>query len=433
MLQETVSRISDLNVDSLVTICNEKHRFFVADQLRASEKTNHIILEPVGRNTAPAIALAAFKEIGSDPLLLVLSADHVIKDMAAFNQAVIDAMPLAEKGKLVTFGIEPLWPDVGYGYIQRGDPVEKGFEVTSFREKPDKETAESYIETGRYLWNSGMFLFKASRYLEELNTFRNDIYEACKKAASSSFEDHGFTWIKGDEFQDCPPESIDFAVMENTSEAVVFPVNPGWSDIGSWSSLWDVSDKDQAGNVTLGDSILHDTTNSYVRADDKLVAMLGVDNLVVVATKDVVMVADKNNVHEVNKVAQRLKDSSRTEWEFHREVRRPWGKYDSVQGGERHQVKLITVNPGAKLSLQKHRFRSEHWIVVSGVARATNGEDTFLMKENESTYIPAGVVHSLENPSDEILEIVEVQTGSYLGEDDIIRLEDRYGRVQQES
>jgi mannose-1-phosphate guanylyltransferase len=427
MLQATVRRLSGLDIQASITICNEEHRFFVAEQLREIDKLGSIILEPVGRNTAPAIALAALT-VKDDPLLLVLAADHVIQDEAAFREAVIRAIPLAEAGKLVTFGIVPSAPHTGYGYIKRGKDLGEGFEVDAFVEKPSSDVAQDYFSSDDYYWNSGMFLFRASNYLEELKKFRPDILEQCQGSVMDVKTDLDFLRIDKDMFQSCPAESVDYAVMEKTLHAVVVPMDAGWSDIGSWSSLWDISEKDGEGNSTHGDVILHNTRNSYVRSDNKLVAVIGVDDLVVVSTKDALMVAHKDSVQDVKMITESLKIQARSEWQLSREVYRPWGKYDSIDGGERYQVKRITVKPGAKLSVQMHHHRAEHWVVVSGTARVTNGDKTFLLSENESTYIPVGVVHALENPGKVELELIEVQSGSYLGEDDIVRFEDRYGR-----
>ena len=430
MLQATVKRLSGLDIQSSITICNEEHRFFVAEQLREIDKLGSIILEPVGRNTAPAIALAALT-VKDDPLLLVLAADHVIQDEAAFNAAVVRAIPLAEAGKLVTFGIVPSEPDTGYGYIKRGNDFGEGFTVDEFVEKPSLEVAQGYISSGEYYWNSGMFLFRASSYIEELNKFRPDILEQCKASVMDVKADLDFLRINKETFESCPAESIDYAVMEKTSQAVVVSMDAGWSDIGSWSSLWDISEKDGDGNSTHGDVILHNTHNSYVKTDERLVAAIGVNDLVIVSTKDALMVAHKDSVQDVKIITANLKARSRREWELNHEVFRPWGKYDSIDSGDRYQVKRITVKPGAKLSVQMHHHRSEHWVVVSGTARVTNGESTFLLAENESTYIQAGIVHALENPGKVDLELIEVQTGLYLGEDDIVRFEDIYGRVTQ--
>lgn len=427
MLQSTMKRLDSLGISSTVTICNEQHRFFVAEQLREVDKLGSIILEPIGRNTAPAIALAALTT-DDDALLLVLAADHVIKDQTAFTNAVSNAVTLAESGKLVTFGIVPNETHTGYGYIKMGSKEGSGFVVDRFVEKPSSDVACNYIESGSYLWNSGMFLFKASRYLEELKKFRPDIYESCVASADELVSDLDFLRVNKEVFEKCPSESIDYAVMEKTADAVVVPMDAGWSDIGSWSSLWGVSDKDQEGNVTHGDVIIHNTKDCYVKSGDRLVAAVGLNDLVVVDTKDALMVAHKASVQDAKLIAQKLKVDERSEWELHREVYRPWGKYDSIDSGDGYQVKRITVKPGARLSVQMHHHRAEHWIVVSGSAKVTNGEKTFLLAENESTYIPVGVIHALENPGKVNLELIEVQSGSYLGEDDIVRFEDKYGR-----
>lgn len=430
MLQATFNRLDGLDIQSSVTICNEEHRFFVAEQLREIDCLGPIILEPFGRNTAPAIALAALlSQESEDPLLLVLAADHVIQNEVEFTKTVMDAIPLAESGKLVTFGIVAHEPNTGYGYIKKGEPQGPGFAVDAFVEKPSIEVAKDYLELGDYFWNSGMFLFKTSRYLEELKKHRPDIYEACQLSMESTSRDNDFLRINELAFDACPSVSIDYAVMEKTDDAVVIPMDAGWSDIGSWSSLWDISDKDDNGNATYGDVMLHESHNCYTRTDGKLVAVIGVDDLVIVSTKDVLVVAHKDSVQDVKVAAQQLKAESRTEWEHHREVYRPWGKYDSIDNGKRYQVKRITVKPGAKLSVQMHHHRAEHWVVVSGIAKVTNGDKTFILSENESTYIPLGEIHALENPGKALLEIIEVQSGSYLGEDDIVRFEDIYGRV----
>lgn len=433
MLQQTVERLADLPVAESITICNEEHRFFVAEQLREIDALGKIILEPVGRNTAPAIALAALAEKGNDPLLLILAADHVIADQGAFSDAVMKAVPLAEAGKLVTFGILPTEPHTGYGYVETSVSVADAYEVDSFKEKPDAETAAQYVADGSYYWNSGMFLFKASTVLAELKAHRLDIYEACERASSGVSSDLDFIRIDRGAFEACPDDSIDYAVMERTKDAVVVPLDAGWNDIGSWSSLWDVAEKDDAGNALTGDVIVVDSTNSLVRADDRLVALLGLDDVVVVSTKDATIVASKDRVQDAKIIVSELQATDRSEWKLHREVYRPWGKYDSVDCGARYQVKRITVKPGAKLSVQMHHHRAEHWVVVSGSAKVTIGEETSLLSENQSTYIPIGAVHALENPGKVPLEIIEVQSGSYLGEDDIVRFEDLYGRVAQEN
>ncbi|EKO36118.1 mannose-1-phosphate guanylyltransferase/mannose-6-phosphate isomerase [SAR86 cluster bacterium SAR86E] len=429
MLQNTLMRLSGLTVKDPIFICNEDHRFFVAEQLRAIDQHGSIILEPEGKNTAPAIALAALQSLEKDPLLLVLSADHEVKDIYAFQNAIKSAINLAESGKLVTFGIVPNEPHTGYGYIKTGSAEGSGYTINSFIEKPSLRLAEDFLKSKDYYWNSGMFLFKASALLSELNKFRPDIYQACKDAMSDNKEDLDFIRINENAFRSCPSESIDYAVMENTDNGVMVPMNAGWSDIGSWLSLWKASEKDKNDNFHHGDIICHDTNGCYIRSEDKLIAAVGINDLVIVSTKDAVMVAHKNNVQDIKKITDKLKDESRSEHELHREVFRPWGKYDSVDIGEGYQVKRITVKPGAKLSLQKHHHRSEHWIVVVGTAKVTIEEETFLLSVNESTYIPVGSVHALENPEKIDLELIEVQTGSYLGEDDIVRLQDVYGRV----
>lgn len=432
MLQATIKRLDGLDIKSSVTITNEEHRFFVTEQLNEIGKLGSIILEPLGRNTAPAIALAALlSSEDEDPLLLVLAADHLIQDIEEFTKTVIKATPLAEDGKLVTFGIVAHEPNTGYGYIKKGKPQGSGFAVDAFVEKPSFEVAKDYIESNNYLWNSGMFLFKASRYLEELKNYRSDIYEACKSSIKEISVDNDFLRVNEAAFSSCPSESVDCAVLEKTDDAVVVPMDAGWSDIGSWSSLWDITKKDKNGNAVHGDVMLHESHNSYIRTDGKLVAAVGVDDLVIVSTKDALLVAHKQSIEDVKVIPQKLKLESRIELEFHKEVYRPWGKYDSIDNGKGYQVKRITVKPGAKLSLQMHHHRAEHWIVVSGTAKVTNGKKTFILHENESTYIPVGTIHSLENPCKVILEIIEVQTGSYLGEDDIVRLEDIYGRVKK--
>ncbi|MBB1318440.1 mannose-1-phosphate guanylyltransferase/mannose-6-phosphate isomerase [Shewanella sp. SR43-4] len=433
MLQNTITRLKGLEHTPAMLICNEEHRFIAAEQIRQLG-VNHsgIFLEPVGRNTAPAIALAAFKatEQGQDPLLLVLAADHVIDDISAFQQSVAKAAELAAQDKLVTFGIVGNKPETGYGYIKRGQQFQSGFVVDSFVEKPDLATAQQYIQSGDYYWNSGMFLFKASRYLTELKAFRPDIYTACEAAMRVQNNDLDFIRVDKAAFEACPDESIDYAVMEQTQDAVVVPMDAGWSDVGGFAALWDVSEKDNNGNVFKGDVKAVDTKNTLVFGEDKLVATVGVENLVIVNTKDAVLVAHKDHSQHVKAIVNQLKSEQRSEVTFHREVYRPWGQYDSIDNGERFQVKRITVKSGAKLSVQMHHHRAEHWIVVSGTAKVTNGDKEILLTENQSTYIPVGVIHALENPGKMPLELIEVQSGSYLGEDDIVRFEDRYGRVE---
>lgn len=435
MLQDTLSRTNldhdSISVSNPVIVCNEEHRFIVAEQLRASDRTSKaIILEPVGRNTAPAVALAAFEsnQKGEDPLLLVLAADHVIRDVNVFQQAVQQASDLAVNGKLVTFGIVPRHPETGYGYIKSGATVDGATVVDEFVEKPDLETAESYLKQGGYYWNSGMFMFKASSYLDELKQYRPDIYEAAEKAYQGRSTDLDFVRLDEEAFKACPDESIDYAIMEKTSGAVVVPLDAGWSDVGSWSSLWEEMDQDENRNVARGDVISHDSKDSLFFSDNKLIAAVGVENLVVVDTPDAVMVSTKDRVQDVKAIVKSLESDSRTEAVLHREVSRPWGSYDSIDVGDRFQVKRITVKPGAKLSLQMHHHRAEHWIVVSGTALVTVGDKELMLSENQSTYIPIGVTHRLENPGVLPLEMIEVQSGSYLGEDDIVRFDDTYGR-----
>lgn len=433
MLQATILRLRGLAAATPQLICNEQHRFLAAEQLRQLDMEHaSILLEPVGRNTAPAIALAALQACkdGQDPVLLVLAADHLIQDVPAFHASIQSALPLAQDGKLVTFGVVPDRAETGYGYIEKGPAVGTGgFAVNRFVEKPDLATACDYLASGNFFWNSGMFMFQASRYLQELERFQPQILAACRQALEGGTQDMHFTRVDSDVFAACPDDSIDYAVMEKTADAVMVPLNAGWSDIGSWSALWDVSPKDAHGNVFKGDVLSHASQNSYVHADSRLVTLVGVDDLVVVETKDAVLVAHKDKVQDVKKIVEQIKNGSRQEHVNHREVYRPWGMYDSIDNGHRYQVKRITVKPGAKLSVQMHHHRAEHWIVVSGTAKVTNGERTYLVCENESTYIPIGQIHALENPGVINLELIEVQSGSYLGEDDIVRFEDKYGRA----
>lgn len=433
MLQATILRLRGLEASTPLLICNEQHRFLAAEQLRQLDMEHaSILLEPVGRNTAPAIALAALQASseGADPILLILAADHLIQDVPAFHASIKAALPLAEDGKLVTFGIVADRPETGYGYIEKGAAVGMGgFTVSRFVEKPDHATACDYLASGNFFWNSGMFMFRASRFLQELERFQPTILDVCRTALQGGAQDMHFTRVDSDVFATCPDDSIDYAVMEKTEDAVMVPLDAGWSDIGSWSALWDVSDKDAQGNVLKGDVLTQDSRNSYVHADSRLVTLVGVEDLVVVETKDAIMVAHKNRVQDVKHIVEQIKSDKRHEHINHREVYRPWGMYDSIDNGHRYQVKRITVKPGAKLSVQMHHHRAEHWIVVSGTAKVTNGERTYLVCENESTYIPIGQIHALENPGVINLELIEVQSGSYLGEDDIVRFEDKYGRA----
>ncbi len=437
MLQDTLARLEGTQADKPVVICNDAHRFLVAEQLRQQDvQHGGILLEPMGRNTAPAIALAALHACldGQDPVLLVLAADHLISDAPAFHQAIAQAELLANQGKLVTFGIVPDSAHTGYGYIKRGSQVsgvEVGFDVASFVEKPDLPTAQNYVDSGEYYWNSGMFMFKASRYLQELEKHAPEMLSICKKAIATEAKDLDFVRVDADIFEKCPDDSIDYAVMEKTDSACVVPLDAGWSDVGSWSSLWETaSQKDANNNVIVGDAILDGVNNSYINAEQRLISVVGLDDVVVVETKDAVLVANKDKVQDIKNIVNKLKAEKRPEWEFHREVFRPWGSYDSIDNGERFQVKRITVKPGEKLSVQMHHHRAEHWIVVAGTAKVTNGDETLLLSENQSTYIPVGVIHALENPGKIPLELIEVQSGTYLGEDDIVRFSDRYGRVE---
>nr|WP_315857084.1 mannose-1-phosphate guanylyltransferase/mannose-6-phosphate isomerase [Lysobacter sedimenti] len=431
MLQATWRRVAGLADAAPIVVAGEEHRFLVAEQLRqAGAPAPAIVLEPVGRNTAPAIAAAALQATadGDDPLLLVLPSDHVVADADAFRAAVRVASAAAERGALVTFGIVPTAPETGFGYIQAdaggGDGVTK---VVRFVEKPDAATAQAYLATGGYYWNSGMFLFRASRYLAELERLRPDILAATRAAFAAARRDGDFIRLDKEAFAACPSQSIDYAVMEATDAAMVLPVDIGWNDVGSWSALWDVAARDADGNAHHGDVIAVDSRNSYAYAR-RLVALVGVDDVVVVETDDAVLVARKDKVQKVKDVVALLKQEQRSQAALHREVHRPWGSYDSVDQGARFQVKRIKVKPGAQLSLQSHTQRAEHWIVVSGTARVTRDNDVFELHANQSTYIPIGAKHRLENPGTEVLELIEVQSGDYLGEDDIVRYEDAYGR-----
>ena len=434
MLQATVLRLQGLECLPPLVICNEEHRFIVAEQLRQIGQLDHnIILEPTGKNTAPAIALAAIyaAKHEDNPALLVLAADHVVLDEDAFRAAVVQAQVPVKQDKLVTFGIVPQSPETGYGYIKY-DPnagEQSGFIVEQFVEKPDLATAKAYLENGNYLWNSGMFAFKAQNYLNELKNHRPDIYSACSNAMQNVDIDLDFIRINKESFFDCPAESIDYAVMEKTTNAVVIAMDAGWSDVGAWSSLWEVSDKDKDDNVITGDVLTVDSHNNYIFAETGLVATVGLDNTIVVQTKDAVLVASKDKSQEVKRIVNQLKAAKRQEHSVHREVYRPWGKYDSIDSGHRYQVKCITVKPSERLSVQMHHHRAEHWIVVSGTAKVIVDGHEKLVTENESVYVPLGATHCLENPGKVDLEMIEVQVGSYLGEDDIVRFEDRYGRA----
>jgi mannose-1-phosphate guanylyltransferase / mannose-6-phosphate isomerase len=430
MLQETVLRLTGLPAAPPLVVCNESHRFLVAEQLRQLNLApQSIILEPVGRNTAPAIALAALKA-APDALLLVLPADHVIRDVKAFQAAVVAALPAAHAGKLVTFGIVPTSPETGYGYIRQADGSQAGAArpIDRFIEKPDLARAQAFLKEGGYYWNSGMFLFRADRYLQELTTHAGDIAAAARAALDKTAPDLDFVRIDQAAFQACRSDSIDYAVMEKTRDAVVVPLAAGWSDVGSWAALHDACEADADGNVSRGDVIAEDSRGCYLYSESRLVSAVGLQDHVVIETKDAVLVVPKDRVQDVKKLVARLKTEGRYELSLHREVYRPWGSYDGIDSGDRFQVKRLTIKPGAQLSLQLHHHRAEHWIVVSGTARITCGEKVFLLEENQSTYIPVGEKHRIENPGKIPLHIIEVQSGSYLGEDDIVRFEDRYGR-----
>ena len=430
MLQQTVGRIDYRQ--PVIVVCQEIHRFLVKEQLEQIDMDQaRIILEPEGRNTAPAIAMAAFQALTEDPeaKILAMPADHLIVDKEGFLKKVTLAETLAEQDFLVTFGIKPTYAETGYGYIKTGKLLAKGcFSVDEFVEKPDKNDAQHYLSTGEYFWNSGIFLFKAQVFLDELKKHHPQIYQCCKNAYESLSIDSTFIRPDKAEFIQCPDESIDYAVMEKTDLAAIVPADIGWSDIGSWKSLWQASPKDQSNNVTHGDVITEQSHNCYIHAGHRLVTTVGTQNLVVVETADAVLVADKTAVQHVKKLVDKLKLNERKETSLHRKVYRPWGSYEGVDIDDQFQVKRITVKPGAKLSLQKHKYRAEHWIVVRGVATVTCNDDTFDILENESTYIPLGALHRLENKQDQLLELIEVQTGHYFGEDDIERLEDIYGR-----
>jgi mannose-1-phosphate guanylyltransferase len=431
LFQDTILRLPNEVSDPLV-ICNEEHRFLAAEQLREINKKNKgIILEPEGKNTAPAIALAALRLINTveDPILLVLSADHSIKNVKAFHQSISIASVLAENDKLITFGIVPNKAETGYGYIEaKINNSDTFYSIKSFKEKPNLKNAEQYLNSGNYLWNSGMFMFKASVYLNELEKFKPEILSACKKSLTAENIDSDFIRIDNDAFHQCPNESIDYAVMEHTKNGIVVPLDANWSDVGSWSSLWSLKPKDNNDNVIEGDVILENVKNTYIYSSNRLVSVIGVSNLVIIDTQDALLVTDKQQTHNIKKIVQRLQNDNRSEAENHRKVFRPWGYYDSIDSGEGFQVKRIVVNSRAKLSLQKHKYRSEHWVVVKGIALVTCGDKTFELLENQSTYIPESSIHRLENLQDTPLEIIEIQTGNYLGEDDIIRLEDDYKR-----
>ena len=446
LLQDTVSRLdglveqsSDTKLVDPMVVCNEAHRFFVAEQLlELGKTTSDIILEPIGRNTAPALTLAALSVASKDPqtVMLVMPADHVIADIAAFHEALLKGMVLAKLNCLVTFGITPNSPETGYGYIQMGEKLTDGSaKIAAFVEKPDVTTAEQYLASGDYLWNSGMFMMTAENWLAAIRELQPEMAKCVEHAWQQGERDRDFFRIAEELFSICPADSIDYAVMEKISKqsvgtlsAAVVPLDAGWSDVGAWSSLWEVGEKDASGNVTRGDVFAHDAENCLIYGDSRYIAGIGLKDMVIVETADAVLVANKDRAQEVKQAVEWLKDAERDEYLIHRRVYRPWGNYESIDFGERYQVKRITVKPGASLSLQLHHHRAEHWIVVKGTARVTRGDDVFLVSENESTFIPLGVKHRLENQGNIPLEIIEVQSGSYLGEDDIVRFDDAYGR-----
>jgi len=432
MLQETVLRLDGLQTQLPYIICNQDHRFIVAEQLNEINALGgEIILEPAGRNTAPAVALAALKAIenGTDPVMLVLAADHVILDMQAYHHAIFEAESCANRGRLVTFGIVANKPEVGYGYIRVGDKLAEGdcYAVQEFVEKPSLETACHYVESGEYFWNSGMFMCKASVFLEELEKFHPEILRSCQRALDGSHKDVDFTRLNNEAFMGCPDDSIDYAIMERTELASMVPLEAGWSDVGAWSSIWEVRQKDEQQNVFRGDVKTIDVSDCMIDARDKLVAAIGVDNLVIVETSDAVLVADKSRVQDVKKIVDSLKSEKRLEAIQHKTIYRPWGHINLLQEGDRYKSKQVTIKPGARLSLQKHYHRAEHWVVVSGTARVVRDDKEILVTENQSTYIPIGAVHSIQNPGSIPLVMIEVQTGSYIGQDDIERVEDIYG------
>lgn len=434
MFQQTLARLDGLEHGAPIVVTNEQHRFLVAEQLRlAGRSSKQIILEPIARNTAPAIALAAFEAMkdGGDPVLLVMPADHHIADEAEFRNVLAAGQALAENGRLVTFGIKPTSPETGFGYIECGEPLPHGgHAIASFKEKPALERAQAYLQSGDFLWNAGIFMFRASRFLNELKTFAASIYSTSKAAFEGAEPDRHFLHVTSELFARCDDLAVDYAVMERTEAGAVVPLAAGWNDLGSWAAIWEVSERDAQANVTKGDVICVDTQGSLVHAGHRLVAAVGVEDLVIVETKDAVLVANRSATQAIKEVVRKLESDGRTEHAAHPMVSRPWGHYDTVDHGERYQVKRITVLPGECLSLQLHYHRAEHWIVVSGTAKVVCGDTETILSENQSTYIPLGVKHSLSNPGKVPLELIEVQSGIYLGEDDIVRFEDRYGRVK---
>lgn len=431
LIQQTVTRAQQAQlVADPILVCNDEHRFLIAQQMADLGVRGQIILEPEGRNTAPAIALAAFQALERDPeaIMVVLPADHVINNAAAFQEAVEAAVEGAEADKLVTFGVKPLYAETGYGYIEATE-VGRVSPVKAFREKPDAETAAGYLKAGNYYWNSGMFVFKARVYLDELKQRQPGMFKAVEAAMANKFVDLDFVRVDAEAFAKSPSDSIDYAIMEHTDRALVVPYAGDWSDVGAWSALYDLSEKDGQDNVVRGDVLVHEATGNLIRAEGRLVAAIGVQGLAIIETDDAVVVMPRERAQDVKHIVNQLKAGGRSEHSVHTVVHRPWGAYKTVNIGSRHQVKRITVKPGEKLSVQMHHHRAEHWVVVSGTANVTIGETSQILSENESVYIPIGAVHALENPGKIPLELIEVQTGSYLGEDDIVRFTDRYGRA----
>ena len=437
LLQETACRLDGMpDLGDAVYVCNETHRFLLAEQVAQLGKTAAtIILEPEGRNTAPALTLAALYLVKQDPdaMMVVMPADHVMTEPQQFVAAVEQGSDNAEQGALVTFGIVPESPETGYGYIKRDAPIGSSgaYTVARFVEKPDQQKAEQYVSEGDYYWNSGIFLMRADRWLDEISQHRPDILKNCRAAMNKGIQDSDFFRVDKELFHECPSDSIDYAVMEKTDRAVVVPISAGWSDIGAWPALWNVCPQDADGNVIQGDVLVEDTRNAFLVAQHRCLATVGLDNVVVVETADAVLVASMDKAQDVKAIVDRLKDSGRDESKMHRQVYRPWGSYEGIDAGSRFQVKRLSVKPGAQLSLQMHHHRAEHWIIVKGTARVTCGDQVFTLHENESTYIPIGEKHRLENPGNIPLEVIEIQSGSYLGEDDIVRYEDVYDRVQE--
>ena len=437
LLQETANRLDGIEgLGDAVYVCNEEHRFLVAEQVaELGKKPATIILEPEGRNTAPALTLAALYLVKQDPdaMMVVMPADHVMTEPQQFVAAVKQGGVNAEQGALVTFGIVPESPETGYGYIKREAEISgtSAYAVASFVEKPDLKTAEQYIDDGNYYWNSGIFLMRADRWLDEIGQYRPAILSACRKSVMQGKQDTDFFRVSEADFLTSPSDSIDYAVMENTDRAVVVPISAGWSDIGAWSALWSLCPQDNDGNVIQGDVLAEDTRNSFLVAEHRCLATVGIDNVIVVETADAVLVASKDKAQDVKAIVTRLKEANREEHRVHRQVYRPWGSYEGIDAGPRFQVKRLSVKPGAQLSLQMHHHRAEHWVVVKGTAQVTCGDQVFMLHENESTYIPMGEKHRLENPGNIPLEVIEIQSGGYLGEDDIVRFEDIYNRVQE--